>query len=84
MTLLLWHPRRAATPAADNITDTDILQKPVNVMMAGDLPIKGSGREWDLRPLGLRENTKVSAGQTRRLKGDKPSFKIRTDKRGYD
>lgn len=68
----------------DDITDTDILQKPINVVLAGDMPIKGSGREYDLRPLNFKSVTTVSSTPARRLKGGKPSFTVKTDTKGYN
>jgi hypothetical protein len=66
------------------ITDTDILQKPVNVVMAGDVPIKDRWREFDIRPLDLKSKPVATGSPTRRLRGDKPSFTVKTDKKGYD
>lgn len=82
-----WGTSWAAHWAAlrdSTITDTDILRKPVNVVMAGDVPIKGSGVEYDKRPVNFRSRVAASASPARRLSGDKPSFTVRTDKRGYD
>lgn len=66
------------------VTDTDILQKPVNVVMAGDVPIKDRWREFDIRPLDLKTKPVATGSPTRRLRGDKPSFTVKTDKKGYD
>lgn len=66
------------------IIDTDILQRPVNVVMAGDVPIKGSGIEYDIRPANFRARVAMSGSSTRRLNGDKAGFTVRTDKKGYD
>lgn len=66
------------------ITDTDALQRPVNAIMAGNVPIKAGGRGWDIRPPNLRTRTVMTGTGTRRLTGGKPSFTTKTDKRGYD
>lgn len=66
------------------ITDTDALQKPVNVVMAGDVPIKDRWREFDIRPLNIKTKRIASAAPGQRLNGPVPSFKTRTDTRGYD
>lgn len=66
------------------ITDTDALQKPVNVVMAGDVPIKDRWREFDIRPLNIKTTRIASATPGQRLNGPVPSFKTRTDTRGYD
>lgn len=46
---------QADTPG--DITDTDILQKPINVVMAGDLPIKAYYSQNDVRPMNLKYTT---------------------------
>lgn len=67
------------------ITDTDIIQKPVDYALADKQLIKDRYREWDIRPMNVR--TKPGGTRTagaRRLGGDKPSFSVTTTKKGYD
>jgi hypothetical protein len=74
------------TSATQEITDTDILQLPVNVVLAGAVPIKDRYREFDIRPLNFRQGkTHMSArGGVRRIGGDGPSFTITTSRKGHD
>ncbi len=82
MFLLLWHPpvRRVSD---HTVTDTDILERPVNVVMAGDVPIKDRWREYDIRPANFKTREVASTSKARRLSGP-GSVTTRTDKRGYD
>lgn len=64
-------------------TDREI-QLPVNVVLAGMVPIKDRWREYDVRPPGFRTREVSSATPTRRLKGGAPTFTTRTDRKGYD
>lgn len=70
--------------ADHTLVDTDILQRPVNVVLAGMQPIKDRYREWDVRAPNLRTETKGTASSTRRLKGGRPSFTTKTGPKGYD
>lgn len=69
---------------ASEITDTDILQKPVDVVLAGQQRITDRYREFDLRAPNRRQRVTVSTRGMRRLNGGTPSFTVKTGKRGYD
>lgn len=71
------------TRATLDITDTDILQKPVDCVLAGQVPYKDKYREWDLKAPNRKETGKVIRSSVRSL-GGKPGYTVRTDKRGYD
>lgn len=74
----------AAIAPAHVIIDTDILQKPVDCVLAGDQLIKDRYREWTVPGAKTVERPMVSATPRRRLTGQAPSFTVKTDKRGYD
>jgi hypothetical protein len=66
-----------------SITDTDILHKPVDYVLAGQQPIKDRYREWNVPQAKRTERTTVTRSGPRRLGGG-TGFTVRTDKRGYD
>jgi hypothetical protein len=66
------------------ITDTDILQKPIDAVLAGQQKIKDRYREYELHAPRLRTRASGTHTGVGRLKGDKPSFKVTTTKKGYD
>jgi hypothetical protein len=66
------------------IVSRNILMDPINCVLAGHQRIFDRLREYDIRPRNLRRNTVGKTAGTRRLGGDKPSFRVRTDKKGYD
>lgn len=65
------------------ITDTDILQKPVNCVLAGEQTIKDRYREWDVPAARRTVRTTMTRSGVRSLGGG-TGFTTRTDKRGYD
>lgn len=67
-----------------DITDTDILQKPIDCVLAGQHLIKDRFREAEIRAPMTRLKTVMSAGLRARLRGPVPSFSVTTNKRGYD
>lgn len=81
-----WNARYFAATGADIdvITDTDILQKPVNCVLAGQQPYKFSGREYEIHPSNRREQGRVNRSGVARLRGSRPSFTTKTSSRGYD
>lgn len=80
MLLLLF----AGRAIRSTITDTDILHKPVDYALAGEQRIKDRYREWDIPAARRTERVSVKRSGARRLGGERPSFTVRTDKRGYD
>lgn len=66
-----------------DITDTDILQKPVNCVLHGDQVIRDRYRINDVRANNRRENVTVTRSGARKLGGG-TGFTVRTDHRGYD
>lgn len=66
-----------------DIASTGILQKPVNCVVEWLIPVKGVETEYDIPPAQRSEKTKVSRSAVRR-QGEASTFKVRTDKRGYD
>lgn len=65
-------------------TSTDILQLPIDYVLAGQQPYKQSGREYEIRPRNLTEKTWGRHSSVRALGGGRPSFTVTTGKRGYD
>lgn len=66
------------------ITDTDILQKPINCVLAGEVPFKDRWREYQIPAKYTTNKTVVKSSGARRLKGPAPSFTTRTGSKGYD
>lgn len=73
-----------AAGAIATITDTDILQKPVNCVLAGQQPYKFSGREYEIRPMNTRSSGHINRTRVARLRGQRPSFTTTSNNRGYD
>lgn len=73
-----------SVPAEQTITDTDILQKPVDYALAGKQLVKDRYREFDVRPPNYREKTAVRRTVVRRLEGAAPSFTVTSNRKGYD
>ena len=71
-------------PSVQDITDTDILQLPVDVVLAGQQPYEFRYREYEIRSASPRARVKVIATSSRRLGGAAPSFETKIGKRGYD
>lgn len=67
-----------------SIVDTEVLQLPVDCVLAGQQPYRERGREWEIRPRNLTEKTWGRHSSVRALQGGKPSFTVTTGKRGYD
>lgn len=65
------------------ITDTEVLQLPVDCILAGQQHYKQSGREYEIHPRNQREFSRGSRSRVRALRGGKPSFTTTTNKRGY-
>jgi hypothetical protein len=66
------------------IVSTNILQKPIDCVLAGHQRIFDRLREYDIKPTNFRSTVRGTRSGARRLGGDKPSFRVRTDKKGYD
>jgi hypothetical protein len=66
------------------ITDTEILQLPINCVLAGQQPYKERGREYEIRPRNLKSRPHTMRSGVRALKGGRPSFTVTTNNRGYD
>ena len=66
-----------------DITDTDILHKPVDYVLHGDQVIRDRYRTADVRAPNLRGSTRVTRSGPRKL-GGSTGFTTRTDNRGYD
>jgi hypothetical protein len=66
------------------ITDTEVLQLPINCILAGQQQYKQSGREYEIRPLNATEKVTLKRSRVARLKGEKPSFTTRVSHRGYE
>lgn len=67
-----------------SITDLQVLQLPVDCILAGDQHYKQSGREYEIRPMNMTEKTWGKHSRVRALSGGRPSFTSTTGKRGYD
>jgi hypothetical protein len=66
----------------DIITDTTKLQLPVNCVLAGQQEAEVGKTEIEATDPNIRARTRVSRGGS--LKTGDPTFRVRTDKRGYD
>lgn len=66
------------------ITDTDILQKPVDYVLAGAQPIKDRYREWDIPAYRKTETGSTKRSGVRNIGGTVPSFKSTTSKTGRE
>lgn len=77
MLLLFWRT------AYDPVTDTDILQLPVDCVLAGEQTIKDRYREWDVPAAKRTERMTVSRSGVRSLGGG-TGFTTKTGPRGYD
>lgn len=64
------------------LTDTLIMQKPVDYFMPGLPQYRDTFRTRDVLPGKGGERTAASHGGS--LRGPKPSFAVRTDNKGYD
>lgn len=73
-----------ARPTHLDITDTDILQLPVDAVLAGQQPIIDRYREFDIRPRNERQQVRSRTAGARRLDGDPPSFTTTSNKKGYE
>lgn len=73
-----------SAPAEQTITDTDILNLPVDYALAGKQLVKDRYREFDIRPPNYREKTAVRRAGVRRLEGGTPSFTVTSNRKGYD
>jgi hypothetical protein len=73
-----------AVAALARITSTRILQLPIDAVLAGQQPIKEIGNEYDIRAVNRRERGRTMRSGVRALSGAKPSFTIRSSRRGYE
>lgn len=78
-----WGNSWGAVSGITTVTDTDILQKPVDYVMHGDQVIRDRYRTADVRAPNLRGSTRVTRSGPRKL-GGSTGFTTRTDNRGYD
>lgn len=69
---------------AQGVTDTTVLQLPINCILAGQQHYKVRGRTWEVVPYKKTENVAVVGAGVRRIRGDAPSFTVKTGTRGYD
>lgn len=74
----------AAGAALGSITDTEVLQKPVDFALAGEQLIKDRYREYEIPAYKRTETVRVKTGGARMLSKQKSSFTTRTGSRGYD
>lgn len=67
-----------------DITDTDIIQLPVDYWLAKDVPFTERWRT--VERFGGKSKTRklASAARPMRLQGDGPSFTVKTSRRGFD
>lgn len=79
-----FQPNFFQNEARGDVIDLDVLQLPVNCVMAGNQPFKDRYREWTVCPPNRRTRANAKRSEVCRLKGDKPSFTVKTGKRGYD
>ena len=75
---------RGIIPTEHDVTSTDVLDLPVDYFMEGLPQYREQGRTYEGSLGRPREDVKVTSSGKRRLTVAKPSFKTRTDKRGYD
>lgn len=67
-----------------SITDTEVIQLPINCVLAGQQPYKFGGREWEIPAYRRSDKTAVTRSGVAKLRGAKPSFTVTTNNRGYD
>ena len=67
------------------VTDTFVLQLPINCVLAGQQPYEFSYRE-SMIPRGVRQTQRSDTNRSsvRLLEGGKPGFTVTTNNRGYD
>lgn len=65
-----------------DITDTEILELPINCVLIGEQLYEGTGRTWE-RVAG-KSGQKVVSSYGGKLSGEAPSFEVKTGSRGYD
>jgi hypothetical protein len=66
------------------ITDTDLIGLPINCVLMGRQLWRYRERASELWPRNLREKGAMPKSGIGRLKGDKPSFTVKTGTKGYD
>ena len=67
------------------ITDTTILQLPINAVLAGQQDNMEEGwRDNDIRNPDFREETNLAGGSLTQLSDSASTFTVTTTKRGYD
>lgn len=66
-----------------DITDTNVLQLPINAVLAGQQDYEVSKREWEVKNPNYKITVTVSSDGVKNL-GGKSSFTVKTDNRGYD
>lgn len=66
------------------LTDTTILQKPIDCVLAGQQPYKYRDSEYEIPAYRRTHKTAVSKTGVARLRGGAPSFTSKTSSRGYD
>lgn len=66
----------------ETVTDTTILQLPINCVLAGQQEYEQGGYDVEYVGGSYREFVSVSCSEV--WQGDSPTFTTRTDSRGYD
>lgn len=66
------------------ITDTDLIELPINCILAGQQDYEVGHTEIEARDPNIRTRTAVSQGGGGRLSSSESSFRVRKDSRGYD
>jgi hypothetical protein len=72
-----------ALTAVLRVISTEVLQKPINCVVEWMIPLKGVDTDYEIPPAQRTETTKVRKGPVRRY-GAASTFKVTTNKRGYD
>lgn len=74
MLLLLW----GGAGHFHGITDTDILQKPIDCILAGDQHYKERVTEWMIPKPDTKTTVSTSRSGIKKLGGEKPSYTVKS------
>lgn len=71
-------------PSAELVTGTNVIQLPINCVLAGNQPLELSRTEIEWNDADIKTRILVKSSGVSRLSENKPSFTVTTTKRGYD
>lgn len=71
-------------PSPEHITDTSLMQLPINCVLAGQQKYEQGGYDIEDNAPNFIDDVKVSRGGGGRLSNADSTFTTRTDNKGYD